>query len=144
MAPKCSSSRGIQVACPSFVPLHCGSRAASHAGASRDCHPGGLLREVLLEEHAVVVGLFREGRVEGVDVLGVLEHLVGDVVGGVVLEAIDPAVTHAVAELLLLAVEDMLQHRQRLTVLVVSKKVCTKMIQTDQPVWITVHDEKSL
>ena len=67
------------------------------------------LREVLLEGHAVEEGLLGLGRVDGEHVLRVVHHLVRHHALRVSLEAVDPAVAHAVAELLLLAVQDVLR-----------------------------------
>jgi hypothetical protein len=66
------------------------------------------LREEPLENHPVVVGLLADGRVVRVRLGGVLHHLIGDLLVGEGLEAVDPAVADAVAELLFLPVQDVL------------------------------------
>ena len=40
------------------------------------CESGAHLREVFLEDHAVIVGLFGQGSVERVHMLGMLQHLI--------------------------------------------------------------------
>mmetsp|Transcript_11166 Transcript_11166/g.35629 ORF Transcript_11166/g.35629 Transcript_11166/m.35629 type:complete len:355 (-) Transcript_11166:755-1819(-) len=88
-----------------LVPLDGGGGGARDAGAAQHRVTGGLAREVLLEDDAVAVALLGGRRVDREAVLAVGPLQVGDLLLGLVAEAVDPRVAHAVRKLLLLAPE---------------------------------------
>ncbi len=63
---------------------------AGYAGSPRDRLHSGPLREVLLEEGPVPVGLFGPGGVVGVPVMRLLELRVADHLVRMLLQAVDP------------------------------------------------------
>src|SRR5690606_34665072 len=81
-------------------------RRAGDRLAARHRAGAGLAREVALEDVAVQVGLLRHRRVYREAAGGEGELAATDLRLGVRLEAVDPAVADAIAELLLLAPED--------------------------------------
>ena len=86
-----------------LIPLEGDSGGASHAGLAGHATGGRVAGEVLGEDGAVIILLLVLRRVDG-EALGGMGHLlVGNCLGGDLLQGVDPTIAYAIAELLLLA-----------------------------------------
>nr|GMD73396.1 hypothetical protein Iba_chr12fCG17960 [Ipomoea batatas] len=103
-----SPARRIEILGPRSVPLHCLGCGACHTGPSRNSKTSRVLWEEPLKDHSVIVTFLGSRGVVREDMCSVEHHFVGHMLLRVSFEPIDPAIPHAIAELFLLPVQNML------------------------------------
>mmetsp|Transcript_16673 Transcript_16673/g.47860 ORF Transcript_16673/g.47860 Transcript_16673/m.47860 type:complete len:210 (+) Transcript_16673:86-715(+) len=102
------TSRGIGSLLKGLIPLHGTLRRTGNTLSAGHCLNRRIAGEQLLKDHAIPVSLLRGGGVVRESVGSRCEHLIGNLLIGLISQIIDPAISDTITELLLLPPKDLI------------------------------------